>query len=198
MRFIIVRHAETEHNKEGTITGQTDVGLGEEGRRQAEIVADRLKEQRFDAFYSSDLERSSKTVEAIASRHGTAVDLREAFRERNYGVYEGEPKEKWSSVVSSHTGDTFTLRPDGGESMKEVADRYIDGIKDIWREHGREGRVLIGGHAVAIRATLMRVLGATTPRAYEAFHLDNTGITELGYRNRTWTIHRVNDTAHLA
>jgi len=197
MRFIIVRHAETAHNREGRITGQDDPGLSETGKKQVEAVADRLAAVSIDGIYTSDLERSVRTMTAIADRHDTVPDLREAFRERSYGVYEGEPKERWTEVLEAHVGDTFTLRPDGGESMKEAADRYLDGMKRIWREHGREGTVLIGGHAVALRATLISVLDARTPTAYDAISLDNTGITELRYDERNWSIQRMNDTAHL-
>jgi broad specificity phosphatase PhoE len=197
MRFIIVRHGETAQNQDGAITGQMDVGLTEEGRRQAERVAERLAGWSFDGIYTSDLERTAETIKVIADRHDTTHEPREAFRERSYGVYEGEPKETWRSVLDAHDGDTFTLRPDDGESMQEAADRYIEGMERIWRENGREGTVLIGGHAVALRATLMDVLGARTPQAYDAISLDNAGITELRYEDRDWSIQRMNDTAHL-
>lgn len=197
MRFLIVRHGETEHNRQDAITGQMDVGLTEEGRRQAEMAADRLETWPFDGIYTSDLERTAETVDIIAERHDVTPEIRGAFRERSYGVYEGELKERWRSVLDAHDGDTFTLRPDEGESMKEVADRYIDGMERIWREHGREGTVLIGGHGVALRATVMSVLQARTPTTYDALTFDNAGLTELRYDDRDWTVQRMNDTAHL-
>jgi 2,3-bisphosphoglycerate-dependent phosphoglycerate mutase len=59
-RIYIVRHGETEENKNGVIQGQLDTLLNEEGRRQAALVAQALGQVPFSAAYSSDLSRASE------------------------------------------------------------------------------------------------------------------------------------------
>lgn len=64
MRVWVVRHGETQANRDGIIQGQMDVPLNEEGLRQAEIVAQALKgrlgNSGFDFAYTSDLSRAAK------------------------------------------------------------------------------------------------------------------------------------------
>ncbi|KAK7038159.1 phosphoglycerate mutase-like protein [Favolaschia claudopus] len=89
-KIYIVRHGETQENKESVIQGQLDTQLNQTGIEQARLVADSLRSVRFDAAYSSDLVRAVKTAEIILE-HQTDIEIRreEALRERFLGSLQG-------------------------------------------------------------------------------------------------------------
>jgi broad specificity phosphatase PhoE len=196
MRIILVRHAETEHNREDTITGQQDIPLSDEGLKQAEKLADRLGNSEFDGFYSSDLKRTFQTLKAVASRHDQEPEGSKLLRERSYGVYEGRHKDKWRDVISGYDGDDRFLAPENGESMEEAAERYLQKFNNILEKHAEDARVLVGVHGVATRALLLKLFDLNG-RYYRNFEISNTGILELEYGRESWRLIRMNDTAHL-
>jgi broad specificity phosphatase PhoE len=82
----IVRHGETEDNKQKIIQGHLDTILNSEGKRQADLVAKALKDIPFDVCYSSDLQRATGTAERILVHHsGVALQTQIAVRERVRG-----------------------------------------------------------------------------------------------------------------
>lgn len=82
-RVYIVRHAETEENKQKIIQGHLDTILNSEGERQADLVAKALKDVPFDVAYSSNLKRATDTAKRILVHHsGVEVQTHIAIRER--------------------------------------------------------------------------------------------------------------------
>jgi broad specificity phosphatase PhoE len=83
IRVYIVRHGETEENKQKIIQGHLDSPLNSEGERQADLVAHALKDVPFDLCYSSDLQRAAYTAKRILVYHSRAeLQTHEAVRER--------------------------------------------------------------------------------------------------------------------
>lgn len=197
MRMVLVRHGETEHNKDDSITGQLDVSLNKFGVEQAEKAAKRLEGKDFDAAYSSDLERTYETTTIIAEKQGLHPERYKEFRERGFGEYEGKPKDSWREVVINHDGDRHTLSPEKGESLKEVGERFVQKLNELRQEHSEDDIILVGGHGVAIKATVMEILGLKGD-GYNKLSQNNTGLTELEFNEgKGWKIISMNDTAHL-
>ena len=83
IRVYIVRHGETEENKQKIVQGHLDTPLNSEGERQSDIVASALKDVPFDVCYSSDLRRAADTAKRILVYHpGVELQTQEAVRER--------------------------------------------------------------------------------------------------------------------
>lgn len=197
VKVLLVRHGETEHNKDDAITGQMDVGLNSFGVEQAEKAADRLENYNFDAAYSSDLERTYETVRVIAERHGLHPERFEEFRERNFGDFEGRPKDDWREKVRDHQGERHNLRPENGESLEQVGERFVGKLNDLQEKHKEDELILVGGHSVAIKAALMNIL-ELKGSFYGKLSQSNTGLTEIEYsESRAWKLIRMNDIAHL-
>ena len=82
MRQVLIRHGESESNREGRVQGQADVDLSETGRLQAEAVADWCREQTWDGtsteLWSSPLKRARETAEAISVAIGLPVQVADA------------------------------------------------------------------------------------------------------------------------
>src|SRR5690349_21420110 len=91
MRMIVVRHGESEWNRIHRYQGQADVALSDLGQRQAEALAQRLRNEPLDAIYTSPLQRAARTAEAIARFHPSVPFCTEsALLEINHGAWEGK------------------------------------------------------------------------------------------------------------
>ena len=89
-RIIIIRHGETDYNKNKIFQGWDDVPLNKQGLMQAKKVANRLKEEAIDAFYSSDLSRALDTAKEIGKRISLQPTKDKRIRERNLGFFQGK------------------------------------------------------------------------------------------------------------
>ncbi|KAI1794685.1 phosphoglycerate mutase-like protein [Ganoderma leucocontextum] len=90
-KVYIVRHGETDANREGVIQGHLDTALNPAGILQAKLVADALEDVPLGAAYSSDLQRARKTAEIILENHPKLeLEASEALRERFMGEWQGE------------------------------------------------------------------------------------------------------------
>lgn len=85
----LVRHGETVDNARQVMQGQTQGELNEEGIRQAQELAVRLKDEPIDAFVASDLRRSVDTCRILAEPHGLPVITTPLLRERDWGSFTG-------------------------------------------------------------------------------------------------------------
>lgn len=82
MRIVLIRHGESEANRLGIKQGKTiDTSLSELGRKQAGRVAERLKNEKIDLIYASNLKRARETAEAIAKHHNLNVIIDERLTE---------------------------------------------------------------------------------------------------------------------
>lgn len=192
--FYLVRHGKTQHNAEGGITGQLDIPLNETGKEQAEKLAERLEKEDFAAAYSSDLERTYETTRIVAGRHGLHPQEYTELREMDFGRVEGKPKKVFRRMADESQEKRYFYSPPGGESTQEAGQRVLEKLEDIGEKHMGE-KILVGGHSVALKATLMNILGLS--ENYGKLNLGNTSITELELQEGEWKILRVNDTAHL-
>lgn len=105
LRITIVRHAETEHNTNHLMQGWSDSPITALGTRQIEAVARRLSSERFDLFFSSDLQRTRTTAEGIraALDPAPALELTELLREWNFGGHEErKASDVWREVIVEH------------------------------------------------------------------------------------------------
>ena len=68
MNIILVRHGETDYNRDRLLMGQLDIPLNDKGLTQAKTVAKVLVEKNISQIYTSDLQRATKTAEIICSK----------------------------------------------------------------------------------------------------------------------------------
>ena len=87
--IFLVRHGETVDNARQIMQGQTQGCLNEQGRAQAEAVAQRMAKESIDVVVSSDLRRAVQTAEIIAQPHGLSVVTTPLLRERDWGSFTG-------------------------------------------------------------------------------------------------------------
>lgn len=90
MKIYTVRHGQTEWNKKGLYQGKTDVPLNEEGKKQATLVKEKLKDKKIDLIISSPLKRAKETAEIISDGK-IKIITDSLIVERGLGEYEGSP-----------------------------------------------------------------------------------------------------------
>ncbi len=180
LKVWLVRHGETDWNREGRWQGHTDVPLNAEGRAQAEALAARLRGQRLAAIATSDLSRARETAQAVAQVHGLPVlgPYRE-LRERGYGVFEGLTREQCEAQYPDlvRSGPPLgLLEPPGSEPRKEVGARLDRIVRALVTEHGDEhAPVLLVSHGGAIRTFLSHATEVMVPP------VPNTGIYAVDF-----------------
>jgi len=199
MRFLMVRHGETAWNAEGRIQGHVDVDLTENGIAQARLAAQRLKAERIDVVYASDLRRASVTGEIIAEPHGLEVIttplLREAFLGEWQGLTVREVAERFPEEFARYSQDPIANRPGGAERLEDVVARCARFLDEATAAYPR-GCVAVAAHGGAIRGVLAAALGVG-PEIYRHIRLDNGGLTILEIHRGQPFLELLNDTCYL-
>ena len=176
----LVRHGETDWNRQRRIQGLTDIPLNDTGREQARATGMLLTRRHWDAIYASPLSRARETAEIIAAEVGlpepTLVD---ALVERNYGTAEGLD---WLEVETQYPHGTAVP---GRESREEVAARVIPALMELATAHPGES-LLIVSHGGAIRAVLNEVEpaashGTITNGSVHSFRLERGALRLIAF-----------------
>lgn len=162
-KVVFWRHGRTEWNAQRRFQGQTDIPLDEVGLEQASDAARLLVGVRPTRIISSDLSRAASTASALAELVNLDVRTFAGLRETNAGTWEGQTRE---ALIANH-GDELAawaagsnLRPGGGETRTEVAQRVIDVInEELTTINERETLVVVthGGSARAAIAMMMEL-----------------------------------------
>ena len=122
MRLIITRHGETEENQAGILQGHLPGKLSVLGIEQARKVALRLKDEKIDLIFSSDLARASDTAKEIAKFHpNVPVKFVKDLRERNYGEFQGKKESTFDSDGKNHN----SLQWKKVETLEDLYNRQV-------------------------------------------------------------------------
>lgn len=192
-RIILVRHGETDWNKEKRIQGGlSNTPLNDLGRKQAEKLALRLRQDDIRAVYSSPLDRSLDTARAIARYHRLEVSIEPSLREIEAGELEGvttsDMGRRLSELLTQHGVAT---RLPGGESLAEVQRRSWDAIRRLSRKHP-DGILVLVSHYFVILAIVCSVLGLPLPRI-RRLRLSNGSISIISLDGQVPLLERFND-----
>jgi broad specificity phosphatase PhoE len=163
MRLFLVRNAETLWNREGRLQGHQDSPLTEEGKKQALLLADLLKNEHFDAAYSSDLGRAIDTAKTIVSMHsGLEFQRRTELRERGHGIVQGmtqqEAYKEYPGLQKQRLKNKFLFKNPKGESYSDASQRLKPFWEEIKKKHANQS-VLIVAHGGTTRMLLGLVTG---------------------------------------
>ncbi len=166
----LVRHGQTDWNKKGLYTGQSDIPLNEAGREQAAVLARKLKGQKFAAIYTSDLIRARETAEIIAAAFGLPIHPDARLREINQGEWEGLHVEvirmQYNDLWMKKQADPASVRPPGGETISEVAARVFAATDEIATKYP-DSPVLVVSHGLAIATLICRAENIPIGQAYD-------------------------------
>ncbi len=202
LRLALVRHGETEWNKERRYQGQVDVPLSAIGEEQAALVANALSGRKFDAIYTSDLKRAWQTATAILEKNGQnelSIFPEPRLREMSFGVLEGltwdEAQEKHSPMLEAWMAD-YNQAPEGGESLDIFSSRISSFMAALGKKHAKK-TILLVAHGGTLGEIICLSLSLPTEKRW-AFTIDNASISEIILADDGYSILKhLNDTCHL-
>lgn len=136
------------------------IHLNDQGRAEAEALADRLARVNLAAVYSSPMERALETAQAIAARHGLEVRVHPGLHEVDCGTWSGLPVRevrgapRWRALETYPTLNSYP----GGETIWQVQTRIVAALEEIRTAHAGQ-TVAAVSHADPIRAAVAHYIG---------------------------------------
>lgn len=205
-KIFLIRHGETDWNRQDRWLGQTDTPLNNQGLAQAHRTAERLAAEPITAIYSSDLIRAAQTAKIIANRFGRTVSLLKELRELDFGEWEGKSAEEIGQLFPQEYAlsqtPSWEFRPRGGESRRELYARVTSKVEEILAQHVNE-TIAIVTHGGPCRMLIEYILSSYREDpsyicTFRAFEFDNCGVTVLSRDDDgRFKIISLNETYHL-
>jgi broad specificity phosphatase PhoE len=190
------------HGRQNSTLCNVDVELSIEGRRQAELLRDRLQHYSIDALYSSNLVRARETADIINQSLQLPHRIREELQEISFGDLTGMTDEYNDEHFKEFKEEQKKMLEDisypGGENGTSVYERAMPVIQEIVQS-GKKNIVIVT-HGGTIRVLLAALFGKNQARRFLfGVSLENTGITQLIYNPEydRFYLERFNDFAHL-
>jgi len=142
IEIVYETHATSVHNERGIGTGWLDGELSERGKREAEELGRRRRDDGVTAVYTSDLGRAVETAEIAFSGSGIPIHRDPRLRECNYGELNGQPLSRFAGEPPRHIDTPYP----GGESYSQVVERMREFLDDLPPELDG-ARIVVIGHA---------------------------------------------------
>ncbi|HEU4629201.1 MAG TPA: histidine phosphatase family protein [Gemmatimonadaceae bacterium] len=176
---LLVRHATGDHVGRVLAGRVPGTRLSEEGRRQAERLAERLAARPVRAVYASPLERARETAEPIAARFGLTLYEAPGLMELDFGRWTGRPIDGFGDDADWRHFNTYRsgTRIPGGELLLEAQSRAVAELLRLCERHPHETIVAVS-HADVIRALLGHFAGVPIDLLLR-FEIDPASVTEL-------------------
>ena len=184
-RLLLVRHGETDWNREGRFQGQIDIPLNSNGRAQAEAARHFLAEIPIDRAYTSAMARPRQTAEAILSDHpGVPLTSTRGLLEIGHGLWEGrlerEIADGWPELLGDWKERPHTVAMPEGETIHQVWDRSLTTWSRIAVSLTAQETALVVAHD-AVNKTILCALLGLGPEAIWAIKQGNGGVTVVDY-----------------
>ncbi len=172
---VLIRHGESQWNLENRFTGWVDVPLSPKGEQEAREAGEKLRAFRFDQAFTSVLTRAIRTLEIVLDvigQPGLPVEQDQALNERMYGELQGlnktETVEKYGEAQVKLWRRSYDVRPPGGESLQDTADRVLPYYRDrIWPRLAKGETLLVVAHGNSLRALVMHLDGLSREEVLE-------------------------------
>ena len=200
-KFLFIRHGESMANHEGKFIGHTDAPLHQNGIEQAKLTAKFVAQKyKVDKIYASDLSRAYNTALWVAKEFGIDVKTDKNLRE----LYAGE----WEGLLFDSLGDLYPeeyalwfneidkSHCPGGESVKELTDRFVGCLEKIAKECDGQ-TVVVASHATPIRVITSVAQTGGIAKMHTVPWVSNASVTEIEYSNGRWDIKALSLDEHL-
>ena len=182
-RIILVRHGETDWNKEGRFQGQIDIPLNETGKNQAQKASNFLKSIDFNKAYSSSMSRPLETAKIILGKKSNLSILKiDELSEISHGLWEGklekEIKTTWPEMLDKwHQEPENVIMPEG-ESIEDVSKRSLNAWQNICKNQNKNDITLVVAHDAVNKTLICNLLGLSYSQIW-TIKQGNGGITVI-------------------
>ncbi len=186
LKLLLVRHGETDWNRDRRIMGRQEIGLNETGRLQALSLQEALARFPVDAVYSSPVCRARETAQILVEARGLSIAYDERLVEIHYGDWVGKTFEEvraFPDYIPYFKRLETPVAPNG-ETLYQVRDRALDFVRQIQRSHPNQ-TVIAVSHADWIKCLLMEFLGIPYGNIWK-FRIDNVSVSLLECDPQGW------------
>jgi 2,3-bisphosphoglycerate-dependent phosphoglycerate mutase len=164
-RLVLLRHGESQWNLENRFTGWVDVPLSEKGVEEARQAGEKLRGVTFDRAFTSVLTRANETLRIVLETVGQTnipIERDKALNERMYGDLQGlnkaETAKKYGDAQVKIWRRSYDVKPPGGESLKDTAERALPYYENMIKPHLLKGEtIIIAAHGNSLRALVMEL-----------------------------------------
>ena len=184
MTLYLIRHGETDWNRQHRFQGSNDIPLNENGLAVARATAQGMAEVglTFDRIYSSPLARAYETARIICPDQTIEIDDR--LREVSFGDLEGEV---YADVK------TLPMPAPGGEDIPQLQSRVLACLEGIVADPANVGkRILVSAHGGVIRSIMMHLKNLPREEFWAGGVSKNCGVTILDVEGKNLTIREEN------
>jgi probable phosphomutase (TIGR03848 family) len=194
---LLIRHGRTTANDAGVLAGWTEgVSLDESGTNQVRSLAGRLAPVPLAAVVTSPLQRCLETTGLLLEGREVGVHEDERLGEVRYGDWSGQELKKLAKdplwkVVQSHPS-AMTFPGDGGESMRDMASRAVDAVRDWNSRLGADAVYAVVSHGDVVKAVLADALGMHLDQ-FQRLVVDPGSVSIVSYTALRPFVLRVND-----
>ncbi len=203
-RLLLVRHGETDWNRQGRFQGQIDIPLNASGHAQAAAAGDFLRRVPFARAYTSSMSRPRQTAEGILRHHKgvpltSVADLVEIGHGDWEGCLEEEIADQWGELLAAWKHAPETVQMPGGETIHDVWERSLQGWNRIAASLDAQETALVVAHD-AVNKTILCALLGLSPADIWAVKQGNGGVTVIDYphgADQPPVVVCLNQTAHL-
>ncbi len=205
MRIYVIRHGQTDWNVEHRIQGSQDIPLNAAGIRQAERLAEAMKEHPVELVFSSPQKRALRTAQMVADVQGAVLVPLPQLVEISYGAWEGRTSEDIlaadGALYESWWKHPAEVAPPGGETLRQVDGRCARAWELIREELQRQqitGDIAVVAHGGILAHFMVHLLKQSGESASDIV-VANASITTVLYdpESGSCRLERLNDCAHL-
>lgn len=140
--IVFESHSTTKDNEAQLAAGWFDVALSKLGEERARQLGERYADQKFDAIFCSDLQRSYKTAQlAFGDKYPIIQD--ERLRECNYGDLNRAPKKEVEGLKAQAITKPFP----NGESYQDTSKRMKSFLQDLLKDYDGKTVMIVGHRA---------------------------------------------------
>lgn len=199
--LLMIRHGESEANRNKLFAGNLDADLQNNGLKQAQKTAEYIASNyKVDKVYASDLKRAFRTGKCVADLTGVEIIPDKRLREISAGKWEGL---KYDTLATEYAEDYKVWLTDignarctGGESVKQLGERVITVLTDIAVANNGK-TIVIATHATPIRVMQTLVNYGSLNEMKSVPWVTNASVTTFEYDCGKWKCTKVSEDAHL-
>ncbi|MBD2386579.1 histidine phosphatase family protein [Cylindrospermum sp. FACHB-282] len=207
IRLLLVRHGETEWNRQGKFQGQIDVPLNDNGRQQAAKAGEFLQDVAIDFAVSSTMARPKETAEIILKQHpGVKLELQDGLREISHGLWEGkfesEIEQEFPGELERWRTEPAGVQMPEGENLQQVWERSVTAWQSMVQAAlaNQPQTGLVVAHDATNKTLLCYLLGLS-PDNFWNFRQGNGAVSVIDYPlglNGLPVLQAMNITTHLS
>lgn len=182
LNLYVIRHGETEWNKEKRSQGRLDSSLTDKGKEDARLLGARLQDKEFNQIISSPSGRTLETARLVRGERQIPLLTDERLMEIDLGEWQGktedEIKTMYPDKFNSYWNEPDIYTSVGGETFLQVQQRLADFLEDL-EKTVTNGNFLIVTHGVVIKTLYMLCRHSTLKQLWDPPFIHGTSLTIL-------------------